>query len=112
MALLSATVTNIPTKVFEVNDVGFRVKYPGSSYAITSAFFCNVSSDPTTVNVYLVPDGSTPTSGNIIFKSLNISGNDTFALDTEKIILGDGDAVWASATNTNLSIVMSIVRVA
>lgn len=114
MALLAGAVNSSATLVFEVNGIGFRAKYPGTSYAITSMFFCNLSSDPTSLTIYLVPSQASPASSNTIIKELPISGLDTFALDTEKIILDDGDSVWAAAaaTNTNVSVVMSIVRVA
>jgi hypothetical protein len=112
MALLSGAVNTTATLIFEVNGIGFRNDYPGTSYAITSMFFCNLSSDPTSLTVYLVPSGASPASSNTIIKALPVSALDTFALDTEKIILDDGDSVWAAATNTNVSVVMSIVRVA
>lgn len=112
MALLSASVNTFATLVFEVNGPGFRDDYPGTSYAVTSMFFCNLSSDPTNLTIYLVPAGDSPTSNNTIIKSLPVSALDTFALDTEKVILDDGDSIWAAATNTDMSVVMSIVRVA
>jgi hypothetical protein len=112
MALLAGAVNDSATLVFEVNGIGFRNKYPGTSYAITSLFICNLSSSPTSLTLYLVPSQGSPSSSNTIIKELPISGLDTFALDTEKIILDDGDSVWAAATNTNVSVVMSIVRVA
>jgi hypothetical protein len=112
MALLSGAVNTVATLIFEVNGIGFRNDYPGTSYAITSIFFCNLSSDPTNLTIYLVPQGASPSSSNTIIKALPVSALDTFALDTEKVILDDGDSVWAAATNTNVSVVMSIVRVA
>ncbi|NBP57986.1 hypothetical protein EBU71_15900 [bacterium] len=112
MALLSSSIGQTATLIFEVNGPGFRDDYPGTSYAITSMFFCNLSSNPTNLTIYLVPNGASPTNSNTIMKSLNISGLDTFAFDTEKIILDNGDSVYAAATNTDMSVVLSIVRVA
>ncbi|NBR61745.1 hypothetical protein EB118_16765 [bacterium] len=112
MALLSAAIGQNATLIFHCNRGDFISKYPGTSYAITSMFFCNLSSNPSNLTVYLVPVGSTPTNTTTIFKNLNISPLDTFALDTEKIILGNGDAIYAAATNTDMSVILSIVRVA
>lgn len=112
MALLSATIGQTATLIFECNGAGFVSRYPGTSYAITSMFFCNLSSNPSNLTVYLVPEGSTPTNTTTIFKNLNVPPLDTFALDTEKVILGDGDSIYAAATNTDMSVILSIVRVA
>jgi hypothetical protein len=112
MALLSATVNTAQTLIFEVNSLLFRNDYPGTSYAITSMFFCNLGNEPANLTLFLVPNGDSPSGSNTIIKTLPISALDTFALDTEKIILDDGDAVWAAGSNTNINVVMSIVRVA
>jgi len=112
MALLSSSIGQTATLIFEVNGPGFRDDYPGTSYAVTSMFFCNLSNNPTNLTLYLVPNGSSPTNSNTIFKNLSIQGLDTFALDTEKIILDNGDSIFAAATNTDMSVVLSIVRVA
>lgn len=123
MALLSGTVGLLSedlttgvitaTLIFECNGLGFKDKYPGTSYAVTSMFFCNLSSDSINLTVYLVPNGDEPTGSNTIIKTLPINGLDTFAFDTEKIILDNGDSIYAAATRAgDISVVASIVRVA
>lgn len=114
MALLSGTVANTnqdPNIVFKVGGAGFE-NFPGTSYAVTSMFFCNLSQDSTNLNIFLVPQGQTPNSSNLVLKQLPLNALDTFAFDTEKIILDQGDAIAAQASNNDMTVILSIVRVA
>jgi hypothetical protein len=112
MALLSATIGTAASLIFEVNGLQFRDNFPGTSYAVTSMFFCNLSNDPISLTLYLVPNGDEANFSNIVFTNLTIQGLDTFALDTEKVILDNGDSIWAASSDADLSVVLSIVRVA
>ena len=71
-----------------------------SETAITSAFFLNDSGSTVTLNIAVVPSGtgSPSISANGIIKSLSVESGDTYILDVEKIILGAGDTVQASAS--------------
>lgn len=88
--------------------------WPGTAYAITSMFFCNRGNIPSNLTVYLVPKASAyPSTFTVIIKDLNIPPGDTFAFDSEKIILGVEDAVWASCDQAaSINAVLSVVRVA
>lgn len=113
MAILTSSLTAGTTLIFKVGpNTQFTDRFPGASYAVTSMFFCNLSQNPTNLTVFLVPQGGFPTGSNTVIKSLPIAGLDTFTFDTEKIILDLGDSIHASATNTDMSIVLSLVRVA
>lgn len=71
--------------------------------AITTMIFCNISSvSDTELNVFVVPFGSNATPSTQIMKSVSIPAGETFVLDTERLILEDGDAVWAQATVNNV----------
>ena len=65
--------------------------------AIITAYFCNFGLNPITFSVYAVPAGSTPDLTTMIYSNVNITSNDTYVWDSEKLILGDGDAIWAVA---------------
>lgn len=60
-------------------------------------YFCNTSNNPCTVRVHAVPSGSSPATDNIIYYDIVIAPRDTFVVDMEKIMLGVGDALYASA---------------
>lgn len=77
---------------------------PGAIYtstnttAITNVYFCNYSASTVTVDVYLVPSGGSASNSTIIYKAISISASNTFVMDTEKLILSNGDSIRASAS--------------
>ena len=75
---------------------------------VSTIHFCNFSANATTINVYLVSTGGTPGTSNIIYSSFPVSGGDTFIIDTEKMILGNGDFLAANAA-ANTAITVSII---
>jgi hypothetical protein len=87
--------------------------------AITTMIFCNILSpdstppiDETTnsvsINVYLVKAGDSPSAGvNAIIKQLSIPGGETVFFDTERVVLGPGDSIQASASQ-NSAIVCTV----
>jgi hypothetical protein len=88
--------------------------WPGTAYAITSMFFCNRGNIPSNLTLYLVPKASAyPSTFTVIIKDLNIPPGDTFAFESEKIILGVEDSIWASCDQpASINAVLSVVRVA
>jgi len=66
--------------------------------ALVVGYFCNTDSNATMVNVHAVSSGNTASATNLIYNQINLTGQDTYLIDTEKIILDDGDSLWASAT--------------
>jgi len=107
--------TGAATPLFKVGVSPFVApEWPGTAYAITSMFFCNRGQAPAKLTVFLVPkDKAYPSSTTAIIQSLNIANGDTFSFDTEKIILGAEDAVWASSDQSAaINAILSVVRVA
>ena len=71
--------------------------------AISSIFFCNTSeTTDCTVDVYAVPSGQTLGPVTQIIKKMLLSKNETFVFDTEKLVLSDGDTIWAQSTENNV----------
>lgn len=70
--------------------------------AIVTAYFCNFGLNPVTFSVHAVPAGNTPEIVNLIYSNVNITSGDTYVWDSEKLILGDGDALWALASEDNV----------
>lgn len=78
--------------------------------AIVSAYFCNLSGDPAKFNLYAVPVEGAAGDSNTIYKAINITPADTFVMDVEKIILEDGESIWAEADTAD-AIAVTIVTV-
>jgi hypothetical protein len=66
--------------------------------AVTTMIFCNISaSTAATLNVYVVPYGSNANTNTQILNFIPIPATETFMFDTEKLILENGDAIYAQA---------------
>lgn len=91
MALISTKLSTSPSSI---------VAGTATNKAITCIYLCNTTGGTITVSVYAVPNGGTV--GNCpIYTNLAIAAYDTAILDTEKIILDNGDAIYASASSSN-----------
>ena len=80
--------------------------------AVTTIHLCNISSAAdASVNIYLLPsDGSTttPTEANKLYNTLTIQGTDTYVIDTEKMILANGDKIYVESPDSSSSVVATI----
>lgn len=71
--------------------------------AITTMILCNTDgATDTAVDVYVVPNGSNATPSTQIMKALPLAATETFVLDTERLILETGDAIYSQATVGNI----------
>ncbi len=68
--------------------------------AVTVIYICNTSATDGDVDVYLVPNGETVGSQHLIYKNLIIRSNDTYIIDSEKLILGTGDSIFIAAPDS------------
>ena len=68
---------------------------------ISTMHFCNVDSSDRTLDLYIVPSGQSITSARQIYKTLNIPAADTYAITNERFVLGNGDAVAATASSAD-----------
>lgn len=75
--------------------------------AISTMYFCNRSASATTFNLYIVPAGGTANVNNIAYSNKTVASNDTYIMDLEKLFLGAGDMIQASA-NTGNAIVATV----
>jgi hypothetical protein len=80
--------------------------------AVTTIHLCNISSAAdATLNVYLLPsDGSTtvPTENNKIYNQLTVQATDTYIIDTEKLILANGDKIFIELPDSSGQIIATI----
>ena len=80
--------------------------------AVTTIHLCNISSAAdASINIYLLPsDGSTtvPTENNKIYNQLTVQATDTYIIDTEKLILANGDKIFIELPDSSGQIIATI----
>ncbi len=79
--------------------------------AVTTIHLCNISTTDATVNIYLLPsDGSTtaPSSINKLYNALTIKTTDSYIIDTEKLILSNGDKIFIEIPDSTGQLVATI----
>ena len=69
--------------------------------AITSMYFCNLGSGAATFTVYVVPNGQTLGPVHTIYEAIQVAPHDTYIVESEKLLLSQGDTVQAVATTDN-----------
>jgi hypothetical protein len=97
MALSQSTLTGSATAVYTSS----------GNNAVTTMYLCNFSVTDRTVSIYLVPSGGTAGTGNIIYQNVTIAAGDTYIIDTERLVLGNGDTIQALASAT-ASVTMTV----
>lgn len=102
MALSQTTLTTSAGIVFTSS---------GNS-AVTTVYLCNYGLSDRTATIYLVQSGSSASNTNIIYKDVAIAAGDTYIIDTERLVLGNGDSVQALASaNSSITMTVSYVGV-
>lgn len=102
MALARATLTTSAANVYVSS---------GNS-AVTTMYLCNYSVSDVTVSLYLVPTAGSASDSNIIYKTLPIPAGDTYVIDSERLVLSNGDMLQALASaNTSVTATLSYVGV-
>lgn len=75
--------------------------------AITALYLMNDHSGTVVVQLHVVESGDTAAAANKIVKNLSIAAGDTYVIDTERLVLGTGDTIQASA-DTNAVVYSTI----
>lgn len=78
--------------------------------AIVVAYFCNTSPNPVTFSVHAVVNGGTANGNNIIYSNVNLTAEDTYVMDNEKLILSDGDSLYA-VSSADDAVVVTVCNV-
>ena len=67
-----------------------------SNTAVTFLSLCNFTSTATTINLYIVPNGSSADNTTLVYSNLQLTAHDTYQLylGGEKLLLSAGDAVF------------------
>jgi hypothetical protein len=79
----------------------------GSGVAVTTMYFCNTNTAATAFTLHVVPAGFQANANNIVYKNKIITSGDTYIIDWEKLVLGNGDTLRANA-NVGNSIVATV----
>jgi hypothetical protein len=69
--------------------------------AVTTMYFCNTNTSPTTFTMYVVPAGFAANSNNIVYYNKVITSGDTYIIDWEKLVLSTGDSIRANSNIGN-----------
>ena len=86
MALTSTIITPTIANIYVSN----------GSNAVTTMYFCNTGSIPILFNVYAVPKNYQPGIQTLIYYNVPLTSHDTYVVESEKLILDDGDTIRAS----------------
>ena len=78
----------------------------GNSVVVT-VYLCNTDTVDRTVSLYLVPAAGTASSSNQIIKNLTIAASDTYIMNTERLVLANGEMLQAEA-NANSVITATV----
>ena len=79
--------------------------------AVTSIHLCNLTAEDAVIDIYLLPnDGSTtvPTENNKLYNQLTVQATDTYIIDTEKLILANGDKIFIELPDSSGQIIATI----
>lgn len=86
MAITSTIVSNTAPSIYTSD----------GSNAVTTMYFCNTSKKVLHLTVHLVPKNAVASHTNIIYYQVPIAIKDTYVVDTEKLVLEDGDKICAN----------------
>jgi hypothetical protein len=100
MSLINTNVTSTIASVYTSS----------GDNVISVAYFCNVTPSTITFNLYAVPNGGSATPTSQIYKDVQIAAGDTFVVDMEKLVLGNGDTLQANASS-NITATVSYVGI-
>lgn len=75
---------------------------------VVTVYLCNTDTVARTVNMFLIPAAGTASSANQIIKDLLIAPSDTYIMNTERLVLANGEMLQANC-NVN-SVVTATVN--
>lgn len=97
MALSQATLTGSASTIYTST----------GNTAVTTIYLCNYSGTDRTATIYLVQSGGSAGNTNIVYQAIPIAAGDTYIIDTERLVLANGDTIQALASATS-SITMTV----
>lgn len=96
MSIENTTLTGTPTAIFTS---------VGGSNAVVSTYFCNPTAADIEFSVYAVPVGASADDTTVIYHNINATTTDTYVLDTEKLLLSPGEALFANGAGVVATVI-------
>lgn len=82
----------------EVGATATTVYTSTNTTAITAMFFMNDNAAARTLTIHVVKNGDSASTANTIVKNINIDPADTYVINTEKLVLDNGDTIQCTAS--------------
>lgn len=99
MSLVNTGLTTVASNVYVSSGIN----------GITTMYFANYGGSQVTINIYAIPSGGTAGNSTVIYSGVPIASNDTLVVDTEKIVLGNGDRIMANVSANTVTATLSIL---
>lgn len=100
MALSNASLTSTASNVY----------VSSGNTVISVAYFLNLDGTAVNLNLWAVPNGSSASNSNQIYRNVQIASGDTFVVDMEKLVLTTGDTIVGNASG-NITATVSYVGI-
>lgn len=95
-----------------INTTNTSIYTSSGNNAITSIIVCNLNASTANLTLYAVPNGSSIGASTTMISALSIPSGETLSLDQEKLVLANGDAIYAISSLANaLTIIVSTLPV-
>ena len=91
MAIYNTQVQTVATSIFVAE----------SQQAITTMFFCNVTTVTQTLDLFAVPPTAGVGLGTQILNNVVLAPQETFSMDSERLILEKDEALYAIGSSDN-----------
>ncbi len=104
MSLHSSTVVTAPTAATSVYT-------SAGNTAIHTMYLCNPTQTAITANLYLVRSGFSANRMNITYSNVQIAGDDTLILETERLSFDNGDYMAVNAAPAGLVTTVSWMEI-
>jgi hypothetical protein len=62
-------------------------------------YVCNTGNTAAQFNMYAVPSGETADESKLMYYQVPLASRDTYVIDSEKLVLGHGDSIYASVAD-------------
>ncbi len=97
MAIINSIVANVG------GTAAANIYASAGNTAVTTIYLCNALNSVVTVNLFCVAGGANVAnpSRNMLYSNLQIAPNDTYVIDSERLLLGQGDHLRANASIAN-----------
>jgi hypothetical protein len=89
---------------------GYEIYASTLNSAVTSIHICNTSANTIHFNLAVVQAGNEPSmTSNALYYNVALTSSDTYVIDTERLILSNGDSLRVSVPDHSVGIVVATV---